>query len=289
MRFYKVFITFNLNIYTYFSFNSFFFFLFVVIGGIYLIEVDRVLRPGGYWILSGPPIRWNKYWKGWERTREDLNAEQTTIENVAKSLCWKKVVERDDIAIWQKPTNHMNCKVNRKLTQQNPPFCPAQDPDRAWYTEMETCLTPLPEVSNNQEIAGGELAKWPERLHAIPPRISRGTVEGVTAEVFQQDVELWKKRVSYYKIVNNQLGQPGRYRNVLDMNAFLGGFAAALIDYPLWVMNAVPVEAKVNTLGVIYERGLIGTYQNWYTSALFLFGLLCFYLGCSVFFFFLLG
>lgn len=254
-----------------------------------MIEVDRVLRPGGYWILSGPPIRWNKYWKGWERTREDLNAEQTTIENVAKSLCWKKVVERDDIAIWQKPTNHMNCKVNRKLTQQNPPFCPAQDPDRAWYTEMETCLTPLPEVSNNQEIAGGELAKWPERLHAIPPRISRGTVEGVTAEVFQQDVELWKKRVSYYKIVNNQLGQPGRYRNVLDMNAFLGGFAAALIDYPLWVMNAVPVEAKVNTLGVIYERGLIGTYQNWYTSALFLFGLLCFYLGCSVFFFFLLG
>jgi hypothetical protein len=141
---------------------------------------------------------------------------------------------------------------------------------------METCLTPLPEVSNNQETAGGELAKWPERLHAIPPRISRGTVEGVTAEVFQQDVELWKKRVSYYKNVNNQLGQPGRYRNVLDMNAYLGGFAAALIDYPLWVMNAVPVEAKINTLGVIYERGLIGTYQNWYISALFSFGLIHF-------------
>lgn len=128
---------------------------------------------------------------------------------------------------------------------------------------METCLTPLPEVSNNQEIAGGELEKWPERLYAIPPRISRGTVKGVTAETFQKDAKLWSKRVSYYKNVNSQLGQAGRYRNVLDMNAYLGGFAAALIEYPLWVMNVIPAEAKVNTLGVIYERGLIGTYQNW--------------------------
>ncbi|KAI3932176.1 hypothetical protein MKW92_038433 [Papaver armeniacum] len=47
------------------------------------------------------------------------------------------------------------------------------------------------------------------------------------------------------------------------MNAHLGGFAAELADYPLWVMNVVPDEAKINTLGAIYERGLIGTYQNW--------------------------
>ncbi|KAF2315673.1 hypothetical protein GH714_040198 [Hevea brasiliensis] len=44
------------------------------LGGLYLIEVDQVLRPGGYWILSGLPIRWKKYWKGWEKTEEDLNA-----------------------------------------------------------------------------------------------------------------------------------------------------------------------------------------------------------------------
>ena len=47
------------------------------------------------------------------------------------------------------------------------------------------------------------------------------------------------------------------------MNANLGGFAAALVNDPLWVMNVVPVEAKVNTLGIVYERGLIGTYQSW--------------------------
>lgn len=128
---------------------------------------------------------------------------------------------------------------------------------------MGTCLTRLPEVSSDRETAGGELAKWPQRLNAVPPRISKGTVKGITPEIFQQNSELWKKRLSYYKAMNNQLGQSGRYRNILDMNAHLGGFAAALIDFPVWVMNVVPAEAKINTLGVIYERGLIGTYTNW--------------------------
>ena len=96
------------------------------------MEVDRVLRPGGYWILSGPPIRCRKYWRGWDRTREDLNAEQTSIENVARSLCWKKLVEKDDISIWKKPTNHLQCIANQKMAR-NPPFCRTQDPDMAWF------------------------------------------------------------------------------------------------------------------------------------------------------------
>lgn len=129
---------------------------------------------------------------------------------------------------------------------------------------MDACLTPLPEVSHIKEIAGGQLAKWPKRLNAIPPRISSGSLEGITAETFREDTELWKKRVAYYKNVDYKLAEKGRYRNLLDMNANLGGFAAALVDDPVWVMNIVPVEAKINTLGVIYERGLIGTYQNWY-------------------------
>ncbi|PON62673.1 hypothetical protein TorRG33x02_278420 [Trema orientale] len=99
--------------------------------GLYLIEVDRILRPGGYWILSGPPINWEKHWKGWDRTREDLSAEQSGIEAVARSLCWKKLTQKDDLAIWQKPTNHVHCKVNRKVFKK-PRFCRDQDPDSAW-------------------------------------------------------------------------------------------------------------------------------------------------------------
>ena len=100
--------------------------------GMYLIEVDRVLRPGGYWILSGPPIRWKRYWRGWERTQEDLKKEQDAIEGVAKSLCWKKVIEKNDLAIWQKPINHIECN-KRKKVYKTPHICKSDNPDTAWY------------------------------------------------------------------------------------------------------------------------------------------------------------
>lgn len=91
------------------------------------MEVDRVLRPGGYWVLSGPPIRWKKYWRGWERTQEDLKGEQDSIENLARSLCWNKVVERGDLAIWQKPVNHLECQSTTAH------MCKSDDTDTAWY------------------------------------------------------------------------------------------------------------------------------------------------------------
>jgi hypothetical protein len=98
---------------------------------LYLIEIDRILRPGGYWILSGPPINWKKHYKGWARTKEDLNSEQQAIEAVARSLCWKKLKTGGDIAIWQKPTNHIHCQISRKVIK-SPPFCSDKNPDGAW-------------------------------------------------------------------------------------------------------------------------------------------------------------
>lgn len=122
----------------------------------------------------------------------------------------------------------------------------------------------MPEVGHVKDVAGGMLANWPERLTAVPPRIIRRSVKGITAKNFREDTNKWKKRVAYYKNFDGNLAVSGRFRNILDMNANLGGFAAALINDPVWVMNMVPVEAEINTLGIIYERGLIGTYQNWY-------------------------
>lgn len=131
------------------------------------------------------------------------------------------------------------------------------------YRKMETCITPLPEVLDKKEVAGGALAKWPARLKAVPPRIASGSIPGMTAESFRDDTMLWVKRVNYYKTSLITPLASGRYRNIMDMNAGLGGFAAALVKDPVWVMNVMPSDAKDNTLGVIYERGLIGTYQNW--------------------------
>uniref|UniRef100_A0A0D9WLA5 Methyltransferase n=1 Tax=Leersia perrieri TaxID=77586 RepID=A0A0D9WLA5_9ORYZ len=233
--------------------------------GLYMIEVDRVLRPGGYWVLSGPPVNWERHFKGWKRTPEDLSSEQSTIEAIAKSLCWTKVQQMGDIAVWKKPINHVNCKASRNELG-SLGFCNAssQDPDAGWYVNMEECITPLPEVSGPGEVAGGELKRWPERLTSPLPRIAGGSLgSSITVETFNKDSELWRRRVDRYKGVSSRLAEKGRYRNLLDMNAGLGGFAAALIDDPVWVMNVVPTAAIANTLGVIYERGLIGTYQDW--------------------------
>ncbi|KAJ6313914.1 hypothetical protein OIU78_017546 [Salix suchowensis] len=229
--------------------------------GMYLIEVDRVLRPGGYWILSGPPIHWKKHWRGWERTQEDLKQEQDAIEAVAKRLCWKKVVEKNDLSVWQKPLNHIDCIASRK-TYKTPHICKSDNPDAGWYKEMEVCITPLPEVSSSDEVAGGAVDKWPARAFATPPRIRSGSIPGMTADKFKEDIVLWKDRLTHYKHIISPLIK-GRYRNILDMNAQLGGFAAALAKYPVWVMNVVPANSNPDTLGVIYERGFIGTYQDW--------------------------
>jgi hypothetical protein len=64
---------------------------------------------------------------------------------------------------------------------------------------MTACITPLPDVSDIKEVAGGKLKKWPERLTAIPPRIASGSIDGVTEDMFVQDTKLWEKRVEHYK------------------------------------------------------------------------------------------
>jgi hypothetical protein len=127
---------------------------------------------------------------------------------------------------------------------------------------MEVCVTPLPEVKTMTEVAGGQLEPFPQRLNAVPPRITHGFVPGFSVQSYQDDNKLWQKHINAYKKINNLL-DTGRYRNIMDMNAGLGSFAAALESTKLWVMNVVPTIADTSTLGVIYERGLIGMYHDW--------------------------
>ncbi|CAL1370628.1 unnamed protein product [Linum trigynum] len=222
--------------------------------GKYLMEVDRVLRPGGYWVLSGPPIHWKVNYKAWQRPKEELQEEQRQIEEAAKMLCWEKKYEKGEIAIWQKRMDGDSCHSKQDKSQVT--FCKSSDPDDVWYQKMEACVTPYPDTSSS------ELKNFPERLYAVPPRVSSGSVRGVSAEKYQEDSNEWKKHVKAYKRINRLLDS-GRYRNIMDMNAGLGGFAAALQSPKLWVMNVVPSIAERSTLGVIYERGLIGIYHDW--------------------------
>jgi hypothetical protein len=121
---------------------------------------------------------------------------------------------------------------------------------------METCITPLPEVQEKKEVAGGTLAKWPARVKAVPPRIASGSIPGMTAESFRDDTQLWAKRVNYYKTSLITPLASGRYRNIMDMNTGLGSFAAALEKDPVWVMDSVQDKVGSRNIGTILMRGL---------------------------------
>ncbi|GAV57827.1 Methyltransf_29 domain-containing protein [Cephalotus follicularis] len=226
--------------------------------GMYMMEVDRVLRPGGYWVLSGPPINWRTYYEAWKRPKEELEEEQKKIEEIAKLLCWEKMPEMGDVAIWRKRLNYHSCSDQDTEST----MCETTYPDDVWYKKMEACITPFPETTGTDEVAGGSWRPFPERLNAIPFRISSGSIPGVSVESFQVDNRAWKKHVNAYKRINKILDS-GRYRNIMDMNAGLGSFAAALDSPKLWVMNVMPTIAEKDTLGVIFERGLIGIYHDW--------------------------
>ncbi|XP_077212917.1 putative methyltransferase PMT2 [Tasmannia lanceolata] len=228
--------------------------------GMYMMEVDRVLRPGGYWILSGPPINWKNNYKAWQRPKEELQEEQRKIEEIANLLCWEKKYEKGEMAIWRKRINSDSCPERQDGSGIS--MCESTNADDVWYKKMSACVTPYPEVNSMDEVAGGELKTFPDRLNSVPPRITSGSIPGVSIASYQEDNRLWKKHVHAYQRINKYIDS-GRYRNMMDMNAGFGGFAAALESSKLWVMNVVPTIAEKNTLGVIYERGLIGIYHDW--------------------------
>ncbi|KAL6569473.1 putative pectin methyltransferase qua3 [Orobanche minor] len=210
----------------------------------YFLEVDRLLRPGGYLVISGPPVQWSKQDKEWA----DLQA-------VARSLCYELIVVDGNTVIWKKPIGD-SCLPNQNEFGLD--FCPeSDDPSFAWYIKLKKCVSRTSLIKG--EYAVGTIPKWPHRLTAAPARAS---VMRNGMDVYEADKRRWVRRVAYYKnTLNVQLGTPS-IRNVMDMNAFFGGFAAAIVSDPVWVMNVVPAR-KPTTLDVIYDRGLIGVYHDW--------------------------
>ncbi|CAN6461325.1 unnamed protein product [Victoria cruziana] len=226
-------------------------------GGIYLLEIHRILRPGGFWVLSGPPVNYQNRWRGWNTTIEEQKDDYNRLQNLLTKMCFKQYSKKDDIAVWQKTTDN-SCYDKLDKTDSYPPKCDDSfEPDAAWYVPLRSCVV-VPEP-NLKKTSLKSLPKWPERLHAVPERV--GVIHGGSAGAFNHDDSKWKVRVKHYKTLLPALGTD-KIRNVMDMNTVFGGFAAALIDSPLWVMNVVS-SYSINTLSVVFDRGLIGANHDW--------------------------
>ncbi|KAI3470780.1 hypothetical protein Pfo_027443 [Paulownia fortunei] len=217
--------------------------------GILLLEVNRMLRAGGYFAWAAQPVY--KHEAVLEEQWEDM-------VNLTSRLCWTLVKKEGYIAIWQKPFNN-SCYLSREEGTQ-PPLCePDDDPDNVWYVDLKACIARLPE-----EGYGSNITAWPERLQNPPDRLQSIQIDAYISrkELFRAESRYWKEIIEGY--VRALHWSKFKLRNVLDMRAGFGGFAAALIENQLdcWVLNVVPVSGP-NTLPVIYDRGLIGVMHDW--------------------------
>ncbi|XP_019192663.1 PREDICTED: probable methyltransferase PMT23 [Ipomoea nil] len=225
-------------------------------GGRPLMELNRILRPGGFFIWSATPV-----YRDDERDRKVWEA----MVSLTKSICWKVVKKTYDKAtsigmvIYQKPISP-SCYKKRK--ENNPPLCDQTiRPNSSWYARLDSCLSQLPVSSNGNSYEWPE--PWPERLSSRPPSLSL-VGNGDDEEAFNRDTKHWASLLSDVYLGGLEINWSG-IRNVMDMNAGYGGFAAALIDQPVWVMNVIPIS-EPDTLPVIFDRGLIGVYHDWCES-----------------------
>ncbi|KAK1417820.1 hypothetical protein QVD17_26954 [Tagetes erecta] len=226
-------------------------------GGIYLLEVHRILRPGGFWVLSGPPVNYENRWRGWNTTIEEQKSDYEKLQDLLTSMCFKLYNKKDDIAVWQKATGD-SCYKGLDAPDNYPPKCDdGTEPDSGWYTPLRPCVV-VPDPKNKKSSLK-VILKWPERLHVAPERVV--DIRGGSDGAFKNDNSKWKSRVKHYKKLLPALGTD-KIRNVMDMNTVYGGFAASLVEDPLWVMNVVSSYAP-NTLPVVFDRGLIGTFHDW--------------------------
>ncbi|KAK7300754.1 hypothetical protein RJT34_11604 [Clitoria ternatea] len=217
--------------------------------GILLLEVNRMLRAGGYFVWAAQPVY---------KHEEVLEEQWEEMLNLTTRLCWKFLKKDGYDAIWQKPSDN-SCYLNREAGA-NPPLCDqSDDPDNVWYVDLKGCISQLPENGY-----GANVTRWPSRLQTPPDRLQSINFNAFMSrnELFRAESKYWNEIIAGY--VRALHWKKMKLRNVMDMRAGFGGFAAALIDQNLdsWVMNVVPVSGP-NTLPVIYDRGLIGVMHDW--------------------------
>ncbi|KAJ8541595.1 hypothetical protein K7X08_002411 [Anisodus acutangulus] len=217
--------------------------------GILLLEVNRMLRAGGHFIWAAESVY---------RHEEISFAPFKEMEDLTQRLCWELLKKEGDISIWRKPLNN-SCYLSRAPAVQ-PPLCDAgDDPDNVWNVNLKKCITQLP--GNGY---GANMTAWPARLHFPPDRLFSIKMDAELSrrEIFKAESKFWNDIISGY--IGAFHWKKLTLRNVLDMRAVYGGFAAALHDFDIdcWVMNVVPISGS-NTLPVLYDRGFIGVMHDW--------------------------
>ncbi|KAG6405905.1 hypothetical protein SASPL_133499 [Salvia splendens] len=229
-------------------------------GGKLLLELNRLLRPGGFFVWSATPV--------YQKLAEDVEIWEA-MKKLTKAICWEVVSITQDringvgVAVYRKPKTN-ECYEQR--SKNDPPLCQdSDDPSAAWNVPLEACMHKIPVASSERGSQWPE--QWPARLQKAPYWLSSSEV-GVygrpAPEDFVSDYKHWKRVVKNSYLQGLGIDWPN-VRNVMDMRAVYGGLAAAMREMNIWVMNIINIDAP-DTLPVIYERGLFGIYHDWCES-----------------------
>lgn len=216
-------------------------------GGKPLLELNRILRPGGFFIWSATPV--------YRTDEKDLSVWNSMVA-LTKSMCWKVVAKAMasrgiGLVVYQKPVSPF---CYREREKNDPPIC-EMGRNMSWYSPLQKCLPQLPPEASSWP------PLWPKRLTTKPLTLPSTLL---VEQAFHNDTRDWHALVTDVYIGGLGINW-STVRNVMDMTAHHGGFAAALINMPLWVMNVVPVH-EPDTLPIIFDRGLIGVYHDWCES-----------------------
>ncbi|CAN1172917.1 Probable methyltransferase PMT23 [Linum perenne] len=222
-------------------------------GGKPLLELNRILRPGGFFVWSATPV--------YRDDKRDASVWKIMVA-LTESMCWNVVAKTTDstgigMVIYQKPESP-SCYEKRR--ENKPPLCDQNNNQNvSWYTPLRSCISRLP-VDKEGKVMSWPVT-WPYRINTLP--VSLPSEPGIV-EQYKADNKRWAELVSDTYLMKLNISWSG-IRNILDMNAGYGGFAAALNDLPFWVMNVIPVTEE-DTLPIIYDRGMIGVYHDWCES-----------------------
>ncbi|KVH97717.1 putative S-adenosyl-L-methionine-dependent methyltransferase [Cynara cardunculus var. scolymus] len=211
--------------------------------GMFLIEADRILKPGGYFILHGSSSSTKK------------GSMASPIEEFAQKICWTFIAQQEETFIWQKTIDAL-CYSSSK--QGVIPPCRGQEDIQSSYQPLAPCI-------------GGTASK---RWIPIQNRSSK-----IQQDEFYDDFESSRLALRNYwslltpLIFSDHPKRPGdedplppynMIRNVMDMNARYGGLNAAFLEAKksVWVMNVVPTGTH-NTLPLILDQGFAGVLHDW--------------------------
>ncbi|CAM8881339.1 unnamed protein product [Rhodiola kirilowii] len=227
--------------------------------GMFLLEVDRVLKPGGYFVLTSSTSK-----QFTSSSKAKKSSILTLTEDFARKICWSLLSQQDETLVWQKTTDP-ECYSSRSETSV-PPLCKNVPNDESYYQPLASCLS----------------GSYSKRWIPIQNRTSDSQwleVHGVRREDFSEDSQAWEESLRNYwslltpLIFSDHPKRPGdedplppynMIRNVMDMSANYGGLNAALLKATkfVWVMNVVPVGTP-NTLPIILDQGFAGALHDW--------------------------